>query len=117
MESDIAGRALPAHGEGTHARRAAHADEARTTLMAELFGAGLHAAAGRPVDTSAYEHYICAKEASDRSPTTGRQQAYRALPESSHRAVREEVQARLAEFESGGRIVMKIEMLIGRGRA
>jgi ubiquinone/menaquinone biosynthesis C-methylase UbiE len=30
-------------------------------------------------------------------------QAYRALPESSRRAVREEVQARLAEFEVGGR--------------
>lgn len=44
-------------------------------------------------------------------------QAYLALPESSRRTVREEVQARLAEFESGGRIVMKIEMLIGVGRA
>jgi ubiquinone/menaquinone biosynthesis C-methylase UbiE len=44
-------------------------------------------------------------------------QAYLALPESSRRAVREEVQARLAEFESGGQIVMKVEMLIGRGHA
>jgi ubiquinone/menaquinone biosynthesis C-methylase UbiE len=44
-------------------------------------------------------------------------QAYLALPESSRRAVREEVQARLAAFESGGRIVMKVEMLIGRGCA
>jgi ubiquinone/menaquinone biosynthesis C-methylase UbiE len=44
-------------------------------------------------------------------------QAYLALPESSRRAVREEVQARLAEFESGGRLVMDVEMLIGAGRA
>ena len=44
-------------------------------------------------------------------------QAYRALPESSRRAVREEVQARLAAFESGGRLVMSVEMLIGAGRA
>jgi ubiquinone/menaquinone biosynthesis C-methylase UbiE len=44
-------------------------------------------------------------------------QAYRALPESSRRAVQEEVHARLAEFESGGRLVMKVEMLIGAGRA
>jgi ubiquinone/menaquinone biosynthesis C-methylase UbiE len=44
-------------------------------------------------------------------------QAYRALPESSRRAVREEVQARLAAFESGGQLVMSAEMLIGAGRA
>ncbi len=44
-------------------------------------------------------------------------QAYLALPESNRRAVREEVRARLAEFESGGRLVMKVEMLIGAGRA
>jgi hypothetical protein len=43
--------------------------------------------------------------------------AYRALPESSRRAVREEVHARLAAFESGGRLVMTVEMLIGSGRA
>jgi ubiquinone/menaquinone biosynthesis C-methylase UbiE len=44
-------------------------------------------------------------------------QAYRALPASRRRAVREEVQTRLAAFESGGRLVMSIEMLIGAGRA
>jgi ubiquinone/menaquinone biosynthesis C-methylase UbiE len=44
-------------------------------------------------------------------------QAYRALPDASRQAVREEVQARLAEFESSGRLVMSIEMLIGTGRA
>jgi hypothetical protein len=44
-------------------------------------------------------------------------QAYCALPASNRRAVREEVQARLAEFESDGRLVMSAEMLIGAGRA
>ena len=44
-------------------------------------------------------------------------QAYRALPEANRWAVREEVQARLAEFESGGRLVMSAEMLIRAGRA
>jgi ubiquinone/menaquinone biosynthesis C-methylase UbiE len=44
-------------------------------------------------------------------------QAYCALPESSRRAVREEVHARLAAFESGGRLAMAVEMLIGSGRA
>jgi len=44
-------------------------------------------------------------------------QAYRALPEPSRRAVREEVHARLAEFESRGRLVMKVEMLIAAGSA
>jgi ubiquinone/menaquinone biosynthesis C-methylase UbiE len=44
-------------------------------------------------------------------------QAYRVLPESSRRTVREEVQARLAAFETDGRLVMNVEMLIGAGRA
>jgi hypothetical protein len=44
-------------------------------------------------------------------------QAYLALPASRRRAVREEVQTRLAAFESGGRLVMSVEMLIGAGRA
>ena len=44
-------------------------------------------------------------------------QAYRALPDSSRQAVREEVHARLAPFESNGRLVMSVEMLIGTGRA
>jgi ubiquinone/menaquinone biosynthesis C-methylase UbiE len=44
-------------------------------------------------------------------------QAYRALPESSRWAVREEVHAGLAPFESNGRLVMRAEMLIGAGRA
>lgn len=44
-------------------------------------------------------------------------QAYRALPESSRQAVREEVKARLAAFESNGQLEMSAEMLIGAGRA
>src|SRR5262249_17795535 len=39
-------------------------------------------------------------------------QAYRALPEPTRRAVREEVRARLARFESNGRLVLSVEMLI-----
>ena len=44
-------------------------------------------------------------------------QAYLALSESNRRAVREEVRARLMDFESDGRLTMSIEMLIGAGRA
>jgi hypothetical protein len=44
-------------------------------------------------------------------------QAYRALPDASRQAVREEVRTRLAPFEVDGRLVMRIEMLIGAGRA
>jgi hypothetical protein len=44
-------------------------------------------------------------------------QAYLALPASRRRAVREEVEARLAAFETDGRLVMHVEMLIGAGRA
>jgi SAM-dependent methyltransferase len=44
-------------------------------------------------------------------------QAYLALPASRRWAVREEVEARLAAFESGGRLVISVEMLIGAGRA
>lgn len=44
-------------------------------------------------------------------------QAYRALPEPSRRAVRAEVHARLAEFESDGHLVMSVEMLIADGCA
>jgi SAM-dependent methyltransferase len=44
-------------------------------------------------------------------------QAYLALPELSRHAVREQVRARLAQFEYQGRLVMSAEMLIGSGRA
>jgi len=44
-------------------------------------------------------------------------QAYRALPDARRQAVREEVRTRLAPFEAHGRLVMRIEMLIGAGRA
>jgi len=44
-------------------------------------------------------------------------QAYVALSETDRRAVRAEVSARLAQFESNGRLVISVEMLIARGRA
>jgi hypothetical protein len=44
-------------------------------------------------------------------------QAYLALSEADRRLVREEVTARLSQFESNGSLVMSVEMLIGRGRA
>ena len=44
-------------------------------------------------------------------------QAYLALGDADRRSVREEVKARLSQFESNGRLIMDIEMLIGRGRA
>jgi hypothetical protein len=43
-------------------------------------------------------------------------QAYLALAEPARRAVREEVRARLSRFESNGRLVLEVEMLIGSGR-
>jgi len=49
--------------------------------------------------------------------TDNRSQAYLALPESTRRIVRQEVHSRLAQFESGGRLVMTAETLIGAGRA
>ena len=49
---------------------------------------------------------------------TGSQpQTYRALAEADRRSVRETVKAKLARFESGGRLSMSIEMLIGSGCA
>lgn len=45
-------------------------------------------------------------------------QAYHALKAADRRAVREEVHARLAQYESAdGRLTMAVEMLIGHGRA
>ena len=44
-------------------------------------------------------------------------QAYLALPDPSRRAVRDEVRARLAKFESDGRYRMSVAMIIGAGRA
>jgi hypothetical protein len=44
-------------------------------------------------------------------------QAYLALPAPRRRVVREEVQTRLAAFETGGHLVMNVEILIGAGRA
>ena len=44
-------------------------------------------------------------------------QAYVALSETDRLAVRAEVTARLAQFESNGRLAISVEMLIARGRA
>ena len=44
-------------------------------------------------------------------------QIYLTLPDTAQRAVRQEVKKKLAEFESGGRLRMSVEMLIGSGRA
>jgi hypothetical protein len=44
-------------------------------------------------------------------------QTYLALSEPDRRSVREQVRARLAQFETGGKLSMSMEMLIGRGRA
>jgi ubiquinone/menaquinone biosynthesis C-methylase UbiE len=44
-------------------------------------------------------------------------QAYLTLSEAERRSVRDEVRARLSQFESQGRLIMSVEMLIGSGRA
>jgi ubiquinone/menaquinone biosynthesis C-methylase UbiE len=44
-------------------------------------------------------------------------QAYLSLNEGNRRSARQEVRSRLSQFESNGRLLMSIEMLIGRGRA
>jgi hypothetical protein len=60
-----------------------------------------------------FDEYWAAIEAG-----TGQQPLiYAALPEPERRAVREEVHAALAPFESNGRMELSVEMLIGSGRA
>ena len=44
-------------------------------------------------------------------------QSYLTLSDEERRAVREEVRDRLSRFESDGKLLMSVEMLIGRGRA
>ena len=44
-------------------------------------------------------------------------QAYLSLQEADRRLVRDEVRARLSRFESQGRLIMSVEMLVGSGRA
>jgi ubiquinone/menaquinone biosynthesis C-methylase UbiE len=44
-------------------------------------------------------------------------QSYLRLSGVDRRTVREEVRARLSQFESDGKLLMSVEMLIGRGRA
>ena len=49
---------------------------------------------------------------------TGQQpQSYLALAEADRRSVREIVKSKLARFESGGKLSMSLEMLVGSGRA
>jgi len=64
-----------------------------------------------PVES--FDEYWSAIEAG-----TGQQPLiYAALPKPEQRAVREEVQAALAAFESNGHLELSVEMLIGSGRA
>jgi hypothetical protein len=44
-------------------------------------------------------------------------QVYLDLPETERRLVREQVRARLSPYESGGRLVMEVEILLAIGRA
>ena len=44
-------------------------------------------------------------------------QSYLTLSEADRRSVREEVRARLSQFAADGKLLMSVEMLIGRGRA
>jgi hypothetical protein len=44
-------------------------------------------------------------------------QSYLTLSDVDRRSVREEVRARLSRFELDGKLLMSVEMLIGRGRA
>src|SRR5262249_45059477 len=44
-------------------------------------------------------------------------QSYLRLVAADRRAVREEVRSRLSQFESNGKLLMSVEMLIGSGRA
>ena len=44
-------------------------------------------------------------------------QSYLTLTAADRRSVRDEVKARLAPFETDGKLCMSVEMLIGRGRA
>jgi ubiquinone/menaquinone biosynthesis C-methylase UbiE len=67
----------------------------------------------RPGTIASFDNYWAPIEAG-----TGQlPQAYLALPAARRQAVREEVEARLAVFETDGRLVMNVEMLIGAGRA
>ena len=44
-------------------------------------------------------------------------QAYLTLAEVDRRAVRDEVRSQLSKFVSNGKLLMSVEMLIGKGRA
>jgi hypothetical protein len=44
-------------------------------------------------------------------------QSYLMLSDVDRRSAREEVKARLSRFESNGKLIMSVEMLIGKGQA
>ena len=65
----------------------------------------------REIAFDSFDHYWTAIEAG-----AGRfGQFYLELPDDERRAVRDEVCGRMAQFESGGRLVLKAEALIGTG--
>ena len=80
--------------------------------MAIEWGSGLHAAVGRPVNSSAYAAGLVV--GADVAPAV--LQAAE-LPEPERQVVRAEVKAGLSRFASNGRLHISVEMLIGGGRA
>jgi len=112
--AEILSRSIPGQREVLHLSFAL-ADAARLERL--LAAAGFHEISVTPeTREGSYEsfddYWAPIDEGASSLP-----QAYCALPDSTRRAVPEEVHARLIEHESGGRLVMKLEMLIGAGRA
>ena len=114
LRAEILSRYIPGQREVLHLSFAL-ADAARLERL--LAAAGFHEISVTPeTREGSYEsfddYWAPIDEGASSLP-----QAYCALPDSTRRAVPEEVHARLIEHESGGRLVMKLEMLIGAGRA
>jgi ubiquinone/menaquinone biosynthesis C-methylase UbiE len=112
--ADALSRHLPAHRDRLHLPFAL-ADAERLERM--LVGTGFQDVRVRRETRSVTFESFGAYWASIEAGTGTMPQAYLSLPGSARRAVRDEVRTRLAEFESGGRIVTTVEMLIGAGRA
>ena len=112
--ADARSRHLPEHRDRLHLSFAL-ADAERLERM--LVGTGFQDVHVRRETRSATFESFGAYWAPIEAGTGQMPQAYLSLPGSARRAVREEVGRRLVEFESGGRIVMTVEMLIGAGRA
>jgi len=112
--AETLGRYLPEHREALHLSFAL-ADAER--LEALFRAAGFREAQVRRetrdgVIDSFDDYWAPIEEGIGQMP-----QLYLALAEPSRRAVREDVRAALARFESEGRLVMSVEMLIASGRA